>query len=241
MWSFGVVLFEMCSRRPLFMRDSSNDNITEGADQMRLCVWHTITDAELASVVAPDEMIRRHAGSSHDDAVYARRRVIDDACNLIRWCLKGDPAQRPTMSEVLAHRLLCPGAAGPEARREKYHAFLSHAQADASGTANALYFSYARLGVPCWIDMRQEKLTLEGMRQGVRDSDVFLLVLSKHVLARWFCQQEALEAIAAKKKVQILLEEDPRFLPFDVEAWEASRTAPPSDKDLRTSMGKGHG
>ena len=36
---------------------------------MRLCVWHTITDAELASVVAPDEMIRRRTGSSHDDAV----------------------------------------------------------------------------------------------------------------------------------------------------------------------------
>ena len=132
MWSFGVVLFEMCSRRPLFMRDSSNDNITEGADQMRLCVWHTITDAELASVVAPDEMIRRHAGSSHDDAVYARRRVIDDACNLIRWCLKGDPAQRPTMSEVLAHRLLCPGAAGPEAQRDYIERLLGEAGLESS-------------------------------------------------------------------------------------------------------------
>ena len=36
--------------------------------------------------------------------------------------------------------------------------------------------------------MRQAKLTLEGMRQGVRDSDVFLLVLTLHVLASWFCK-----------------------------------------------------
>ena len=43
-----------------------------------------------------------------------------------------------------------------------------------------------------WIDMHQSKLTLEGMREGVRDSGVFLLLLSKHVLASWFCQQEML-------------------------------------------------
>ena len=33
------------------------------------------------------------------------------------------------------------------------------------------------------------------MRQGVRDSDVFLLILTRNVLTRWFCQQEILTAI----------------------------------------------
>ena len=110
------------------------------------------------------------------------------------------------------------------------------AQADASGTANALYFSYARLGVPCWLTCGR-KADARGHAQGVRDSDVFLLVLSKHVLAGGL-SAGGTRGHRREEKVQILLEEDPRFLPFDVEAWEASRTAPPSDKDLRTSMGK---
>ena len=37
--------------------------------------------------------------------------------------------------------------------------------------------------------MRQALLTLEGMRQGVRDSDVFLLVLTETVLSRPYCQE----------------------------------------------------
>jgi len=43
--------------------------------------------------------------------------------------------------------------------------------------------------------MREDKLTLEGMQQSVRDSDVFLLVLSAHMIASWFCKQEMLCAI----------------------------------------------
>ena len=37
--------------------------------------------------------------------------------------------------------------------------------------------------------MVAEDLTLEGMQQGVRDSDVFLLILTKNVLNSWYCRQ----------------------------------------------------
>ena len=57
--------------------------------------------------------------------------------------------------------------------------------------------------------MEQAQLTLEGMRQGVRDSDVFLLVLTKSVLTRWFCQQELLTAIDEGTPIQLLVEEVP--------------------------------
>ena len=69
-----------------------------------------------------------------------------------------------------------------------YHAFLSHAQADASGTVAHVFHCYAALGLHSWLDMRQKKLTLAGMREGVLASDVFLLVLSKSVLRSWFCK-----------------------------------------------------
>ena len=67
--------------------------------------------------------------------------------------------------------------------------------------------------------MEQAQLTLEGMRQGVRDSDVFLLILTKSVLTRWFCQQELLTAIDEGTPIQLLVESDPRFFPFDEEKW----------------------
>ena len=57
------------------------------------------------------------------------------------------------------------------------------------GQVGTLFFAYAQLGLHNWLDMRQALLTLEGMRQGVRDSDVFLLVLTETVLGRPYCQE----------------------------------------------------
>ena len=164
---------------------------------------------------------------------------MEDARNLIRWCLMGPISKRPSIDEVLGHRFLCPHAAQPEHRGERFHAFMSHAQADASGTANTLYllqpimllttsyltfvlescsgvtlvkvnvawnrwFSYAKLGLTNWLDMRQRDLTLRGMRQGVRDSDVFLIILTERLLLSWYCQQELLCAIEHQKPIQIV-------------------------------------
>jgi hypothetical protein len=59
------------------------------------------------------------------------------------------------------------------------------------------------------------------MRDGVRASRVFLLVLSASVLGRWFCRQEMRAAIEARKPVQLVLEEEDRFAPFDLAEWGA--------------------
>lgn len=76
-------------------------------------------------------------------------------------------------------------------------------------------------GVHCWYDMLQRSLTLDGMKQGVYDSDVFLLVLTETTLTRWFCQQEILEAIRLGKPIVLLIEEDARFKPFQIDPWMA--------------------
>ena len=63
----------------------------------------------------------------------------------------------------------------------QYHCFMSHSQADASGTVGTLYLEYKKLGLHNWRDMSQNQLTLEGMKQGVRDSAVLLIVLTKRI------------------------------------------------------------
>ena len=56
---------------------------------------------------------------------------------------------------------------------------MSHAQADGAGAVGTLFFAFAKFGLTNWLDMRQQDITLEGMKKGVRDSRIFLLFLTK--------------------------------------------------------------
>ncbi len=240
-WAFGAVLFELCAGRHLFAQDISDNEILRPADKTRLCTWNGIDDTELA------EVFWRGANSCSDQ----RRR---DAKHLIRWCLQGDPARRPTFDEVLAHPFLsaridaaavaegllhqtdkslgvqysihpADGRQGGDVRvevqrelaslqaligdslvvesnahrgcgRVRYHAFLSHNQIEASGDVALLCRELEAFGLQPWRDMSQLDITEEAMKQGVFDSDVFILVLTNSVLSRKFCQKELSWALA---------------------------------------------
>jgi predicted Fe-S protein YdhL (DUF1289 family) len=76
-------------------------------DRTRLCVWRTMSDEELAPVLSNAE-------------ARATRRQRADARHLLRWCLKGDAAARPTVTQVraaaAARALALPAAAAPGTR-----------------------------------------------------------------------------------------------------------------------------
>ena len=65
-----------------------------------------------------------------------------------------------------------------DSRREKFHLFISHMQNEASGDVGTLFFLFEQMGMRGWRDMNQDDLTESGMRQGVYDSDVFVLFLT---------------------------------------------------------------
>ena len=209
-WSLGVVLLELCQGRPLFGQDFSDDSITSYNDRARLCAWHTASDAELAPVF-PSSAPSVSAAARH----------------LLRWMLKGDATARPSMQQVLAHPFIavCTGMA--EARPlqlepallMQYRFFLSHVQAEAAGAAKALFLGLGALGVRTWLDVDARNLTLDGMRAGVRDSDALLVVLTRSYPGSWYCQQELQAAVALGKPIQLVIEEDLRFSPFDSTAW----------------------
>ena len=72
-----------------------------------------------------------------------------------------------------------------------------------------------------------------GMKQGVYDSDVFILVLTNSVLSRKFCQKEIVWAIEFEKPILIVIEEEERFYSFDYERWLADRLVKKPDSSQR--------
>ena len=68
--------------------------------------------------------------------------------------------------------------------------------------------------------MNQDDLTEAGMKQGVLDSEVFILFLTNAVLTRPFCLKEIGWALEAEKPIVIVAEEEERFWPFSLERWE---------------------
>eukprot|EP01045_Picozoa_sp_COSAG04_P012490 COSAG04_NODE_842_length_9945_cov_4.243043_8_plen_143_part_00 len=49
-WSLGVILYELSAGRTMFNQDTSNDQLVEEADEVRLCTWETISPERLAPV-----------------------------------------------------------------------------------------------------------------------------------------------------------------------------------------------
>ena len=92
MWSFGALLFELCTGRALFLHNQ-DDNLTDVADLLR---WEAPSEEKHLSAV-----FKEAAPPPHQPRWHAAR--VQDAKALIQRCLAADPAQRPSMAEVLRH------------------------------------------------------------------------------------------------------------------------------------------
>ena len=199
-WSLGVMLFELLAGRHLFAQDISDDNMVDSNDLNKLCLWLVAPD-DLLDEILPDYRVA--AGGDTD--LHAMRAA---ACRLVRWCLQADASLRPSLEEILAQPLLSEAptisrlsVASPKAllsdalvdmstTRMRFHMFISHVQSEASGDVGTLYFFASQLGVHCWRDMNTSELTESAMRQGVYDSDVFVLFLTNSALSRMYCLKE---------------------------------------------------
>ena len=198
-WSLGVILYELCTGQHLFSQDISNDNLVSKNDQVILCAWHTISDSYLEGVFPMQD--------------------TQDAKDLIRWCLKGQPSERPAIKEILAHPFCTGSAPTVSLRPMKYHVFVSHSQAESSGEVGTLYNALAQKGIHVWRDMSQDKITAPDMIQGVRDSDIFVLILTNSALSRWYCLLEIACAMHANKPIFVVVEENPMWWKWDLQRW----------------------
>ena len=64
------------------------------------------------------------------------------------------------------------------------------------------------MGFKAWYDNRASDLTKEGMLKGIEQAAAFVLFLSQGVLQRPYCQLEIRHALALKKPIVLLHEND---------------------------------
>lgn len=115
----------------------------------------------------------------------------------------------------------------------------SHMQVEASGDVGTLFFLFTAMGLNCWRDMNQEDLTEKGMRQGVYDSDLFVLFLTNSMLSRPFCLKEIGWAIEFKKAIVMVAEKEARFWAWDHGRWQHDECFRIVDESGRTVWRRG--
>ena len=82
--------------------------------------------------------------------------------------------------------------------------------------------------------MDAKDLTEEGMKAGVRDSEVFLMFLTNSLLSRPFCLKELEWALDFKKPIVIVVETENRFWPFDLKRWQTNQCTKAPDGSWTT-------
>ena len=192
-WSLGVMLFEMMTGRHLWAQDISDDSMVNSDDLSKLCLWLVAPD-NLLDLVLPDHQADAGGDCAVDslrtNACHLVRWCLQSN-EALRPCvdailshplLEGSCASAE--HDVWMDR---PGREGEELRRSgrevsweaiddglvemsharmRFHFFISHVQAEASGDVGTLYFLMSQLGIHCWRDMNTSELTESAMKQG---------------------------------------------------------------------------
>eukprot|EP00924_Labyrinthula_sp_SR-Ha-C_P005203 maker-scaffold_1-augustus-gene-24.20-mRNA-1 protein AED:0.41 eAED:0.41 QI:0/0/0/1/0/0/2/0/1173 len=89
----------------------------------------------------------------------------------------------------------------------KYHCFLSYKQNDSMDLVGLLAAQLKALGFKCWYDQDLgdgESLNVAAMERGVKESMVYILILSDNIFDSKFVAKEASTAIKNKRKILLL-------------------------------------
>jgi len=101
--------------------------------------------------------------------------------------------------------------------------FFSHNQREGGQQTDLLATKHKVRGINPWLDQWNGHgtkpavidVTKDGMKEGVKSSAIFILILTKGIFTRPFCRLEIITAIKAQKPILTVMETDPRFNAFD--------------------------
>jgi len=93
----------------------------------------------------------------------------------------------------------------------KFETFLSHVQKPSGDLCGRLSDSLTSAGITSWYDMSASKLDAQGMIEGVINSKIFTVVLTKRYFERQYCLFEYSIAVIAGKPILAIYETDERL------------------------------
>jgi len=93
----------------------------------------------------------------------------------------------------------------------KWDSFLSHVQKESADVCRNIKDHCAKLGLSLWYDKSVGRIDMRGMTDGVIESSVFTIVLTKEYFKRPFCVYEYCIALVAGKPVITVFEFEARY------------------------------
>eukprot|EP00943_MAST-04B_sp_MAST-4B-sp1_P005609 g5609.t1 len=90
---------------------------------------------------------------------------------------------------------------------EQWDYFISHAQADGATLAVSIYSDMVfKHDKKCWLDVKMKERDVEAMEKGVRNSSIFLAIVSEKYFTRPFCIKELEWAIKFGKGIVVVID-----------------------------------
>ncbi len=87
----------------------------------------------------------------------------------------------------------------------KWDYFISYVQRDRPGLSRDIFQSLKDRGKTCWLDRKMKQPDTDAMKEGVKNSNIVLIILSDNYLGSDFCIMELEWAVEFEKPITVVI------------------------------------
>ena len=92
------------------------------------------------------------------------------------------------------------------AEKSSWYYYISHMQAEGATIAEKFFASMEKRGKKCWLDVQMDERDAEAMENGIKNSDVVLVIVSPNYFTRPFCIKELEWSVKYMKPMIVVID-----------------------------------